>query len=194
MARVCHFYITASRFSLFCFFLPISPSGESRGNLYVWKVRDGHFVNYFQGKGHIFEVANVEETRVAACFSTSIVNAIDFRPWELKHLAKSFVGYLHFLKRDYVAILYNKDCTFCDLVVRHILELKSDLTIVTIQELVCIIPNIVKKYCWNSSGLNFLLSFSLKEKIVSRIRPDYEYSVEYGLVSKEHMWKYPDIA
>ena len=53
---------------------------HSRGNLYVWRVRDGHHVNYFQGKGHIFEVANVEETRLAACFSTNIVNVIDFRP------------------------------------------------------------------------------------------------------------------
>jgi transducin (beta)-like 1 len=56
-------------------------SGSLAGQLYIWRVRDGQHVRNFKGKGDIFEVAwNVEETRVAACFSSNVVNVIDFLP------------------------------------------------------------------------------------------------------------------
>ena len=56
-------------------------SGSLAGQLYIWRVRDGQHVRNFKGKGDIFEVAwNVEETRVAACFSSNVVNVIDFHP------------------------------------------------------------------------------------------------------------------
>lgn len=55
-------------------------SGSLAGQLYVWKVLDGKHVKSFKGKGDIFEVAwNVEETRIAASFSSNVVNVIDFR-------------------------------------------------------------------------------------------------------------------
>jgi len=55
-------------------------SGSLAGQLYIWKVQDGKHVKSFKGKGDIFEVAwNVEETRVAACFSSNVVNVIDFK-------------------------------------------------------------------------------------------------------------------
>ena len=54
-------------------------SGSLAGQLYIWKVQEGKHVKSFKGKGDIFEVAwNVEETRVAACFSSNVVNVIDF--------------------------------------------------------------------------------------------------------------------
>jgi len=54
-------------------------SGSLAGQLYIWRVRDGQNVKNFKGKGDIFEVAwNVEESRVAACFSSNVVNVIDF--------------------------------------------------------------------------------------------------------------------
>mmetsp|Transcript_15718 Transcript_15718/g.22363 ORF Transcript_15718/g.22363 Transcript_15718/m.22363 type:complete len:753 (-) Transcript_15718:41-2299(-) len=55
-------------------------SGSLAGQLYIWNVRDGKHIRSFKGKGDIFEVAwNVEETRVAACFSSNVVNVIDFK-------------------------------------------------------------------------------------------------------------------
>mmetsp|Transcript_22287 Transcript_22287/g.33300 ORF Transcript_22287/g.33300 Transcript_22287/m.33300 type:complete len:109 (+) Transcript_22287:2799-3125(+) len=55
-------------------------SGSLAGQLYIWKVREGKHVKSFKGKGDIFEVAwNVEETRVAACFSSNVVSVIDFK-------------------------------------------------------------------------------------------------------------------
>jgi len=62
-----------------------SPSGEYlasgalAGQLYVWNVWEGRPVTSFRGEGDIFEVSwNVEETRVAACFSSSVVCVLDF--------------------------------------------------------------------------------------------------------------------
>lgn len=55
-------------------------SGSLAGQLYVWKVKDGKPIKNFKGKGDIFEVAwNKEETRIAACFSSNVVDVIDFR-------------------------------------------------------------------------------------------------------------------
>eukprot|EP00549_Striatella_unipunctata_P000138 CAMPEP_0118679966 /NCGR_PEP_ID=MMETSP0800-20121206/4086_1 /TAXON_ID=210618 ORGANISM="Striatella unipunctata, Strain CCMP2910" /NCGR_SAMPLE_ID=MMETSP0800 /ASSEMBLY_ACC=CAM_ASM_000638 /LENGTH=774 /DNA_ID=CAMNT_0006576029 /DNA_START=284 /DNA_END=2608 /DNA_ORIENTATION=+ len=55
-------------------------SGSLAGQLYIWNVRDGDQVKSFKGKGDIFEVAwNVEETRIAACFSSNVVSVIDVR-------------------------------------------------------------------------------------------------------------------
>jgi len=55
-------------------------SGSLAGQLYVWNVEQGVHVRSFKGKGDIFEVAwNVEETRVASCFSSNVVEVIDFR-------------------------------------------------------------------------------------------------------------------
>uniref|UniRef100_A0A7S2R2C7 Anaphase-promoting complex subunit 4 WD40 domain-containing protein n=1 Tax=Eucampia antarctica TaxID=49252 RepID=A0A7S2R2C7_9STRA len=55
-------------------------SGSLAGQLYIWKVWEGRHIKSFKGKGDIFEVAwNAEETRVAACFSSNVVNVIDFR-------------------------------------------------------------------------------------------------------------------
>jgi len=62
-----------------------SPSGEYlasgalAGQLYVWNVWEGRPITSFRGEGDIFEVSwNVEETRVAACFSSSVVCVLDF--------------------------------------------------------------------------------------------------------------------
>eukprot|EP00586_Coscinodiscus_wailesii_P013651 CAMPEP_0172520086 /NCGR_PEP_ID=MMETSP1066-20121228/291797_1 /TAXON_ID=671091 /ORGANISM="Coscinodiscus wailesii, Strain CCMP2513" /LENGTH=781 /DNA_ID=CAMNT_0013302781 /DNA_START=529 /DNA_END=2874 /DNA_ORIENTATION=- len=55
-------------------------SGSLAGQLYIWNVSDGRVVKSFRGNGDIFEVAwNVEETRVAACFSSNVVSVIDFK-------------------------------------------------------------------------------------------------------------------
>ena len=55
-------------------------SGSLAGQLYVWNVKDGKPIKNFKGKGDIFEVAwNKEETRIAACFSSNVVDVIDFR-------------------------------------------------------------------------------------------------------------------
>lgn len=55
-------------------------SGSLAGQLYIWNVLEGKHVKSFRGKGDIFEVAwNVEETRVAACFSSNVVHVIDFK-------------------------------------------------------------------------------------------------------------------
>lgn len=55
-------------------------SGSLAGQLYIWNVRDGVHIKSFKGKGDIFEVAwNVEESRVAACFSSNVVSVIDFK-------------------------------------------------------------------------------------------------------------------
>jgi len=54
-------------------------SGSLAGQLYIWDVRKGERIKSFKGVGDIFEVAwNAEETRVAACFSSNVVNVIDF--------------------------------------------------------------------------------------------------------------------
>mmetsp|Transcript_30661 Transcript_30661/g.45369 ORF Transcript_30661/g.45369 Transcript_30661/m.45369 type:complete len:897 (+) Transcript_30661:81-2771(+) len=56
-------------------------SGSLAGQLYIWNVLEGVHVKSFKGKGDIFEVAwNVEESRVAACFSSNVVSVIDFKP------------------------------------------------------------------------------------------------------------------
>jgi WD40 repeat protein len=55
-------------------------SGSLAGQLYIWNVRDGQIIKSFKGKGDIFEVAwNIEESRVAACFSSNVVSVIDFQ-------------------------------------------------------------------------------------------------------------------
>lgn len=55
-------------------------SGSLAGQLYVWNVKDGTPIKNFKGKGDIFEVAwNKEETRIAACFSSNVVDVIDFK-------------------------------------------------------------------------------------------------------------------
>ncbi len=55
-------------------------SGSLAGQLYVWRVKDGKHIKNFKGKGDIFEVAwNKEESRIAACFSSNVVNVIDFK-------------------------------------------------------------------------------------------------------------------
>mmetsp|Transcript_40056 Transcript_40056/g.72166 ORF Transcript_40056/g.72166 Transcript_40056/m.72166 type:complete len:1301 (-) Transcript_40056:200-4102(-) len=55
-------------------------SGSLAGQLYIWNVGDGVHIKSFKGKGDIYEVAwNVEETRVAACFSSNVVSVIDFK-------------------------------------------------------------------------------------------------------------------
>jgi transducin (beta)-like 1 len=55
-------------------------SGSLAGQLYIWNIRDGKHVKSFKGNGDIFEVAwNANETRVAACFSSNVVNVIDFK-------------------------------------------------------------------------------------------------------------------
>lgn len=55
-------------------------SGSLAGQLYIWRIKDGKPVRNFKGSGDIFEVAwNKEETRVAACFSSNVVNVIDFK-------------------------------------------------------------------------------------------------------------------
>ena len=111
---------------------------------------------------------------------------------DAKHLAKSFVDYLHFLKRDYVAILYSKDCTFCDIVVRHILELKSDLTIVTLRynsRASVYSPEHCKEVLLELKWIKFSTIVLVEgEKSYQELDQIMEYSVEYGLVSKEHMW------
>eukprot|EP00978_Attheya_sp_CCMP212_P036863 scaffold170191_cov54-Attheya_sp.AAC.7 len=54
-------------------------SGSLAGQMYIWRLQDGKPIKSFKGKGDIFEVAwNVEETRVAACFSSNVVSVIDF--------------------------------------------------------------------------------------------------------------------
>ena len=56
-------------------------SGSLAGQLYVWDVDKGVHIRSFKGKGDIFEVAwNKEETRVASCFSSNVVEVIDFEP------------------------------------------------------------------------------------------------------------------
>jgi len=55
-------------------------SGSLAGQLYIWNVCDGVHIKSFKGKGDIFEVAwNIEESRVAACFSSNVVSVIDFK-------------------------------------------------------------------------------------------------------------------
>lgn len=55
-------------------------SGSLAGQLYIWNVQDGQIIKSFKGKGDIFEVAwNIEESRVAACFSSNVVSVIDFK-------------------------------------------------------------------------------------------------------------------
>ncbi|KAL3795244.1 hypothetical protein HJC23_008329 [Cyclotella cryptica] len=55
-------------------------SGSLAGQLYIWNVRDGVIIKSFKGRGDIFEVAwNIEESRVAACFSSNVVSVIDFK-------------------------------------------------------------------------------------------------------------------
>mmetsp|Transcript_12527 Transcript_12527/g.23509 ORF Transcript_12527/g.23509 Transcript_12527/m.23509 type:complete len:794 (-) Transcript_12527:131-2512(-) len=55
-------------------------SGSLAGQLYVWRLKDGKQIKNFKGNGDIFEVAwNKEETRIAACFSSNVVNVIDFK-------------------------------------------------------------------------------------------------------------------
>ncbi len=55
-------------------------SGSLAGQLYIWNVREGVHIKSYKGKGDIFEVAwNLEETRVAACFSSDVVAVIDFK-------------------------------------------------------------------------------------------------------------------
>uniref|UniRef100_A0A7S3VDE8 Anaphase-promoting complex subunit 4 WD40 domain-containing protein n=1 Tax=Chaetoceros debilis TaxID=122233 RepID=A0A7S3VDE8_9STRA len=55
-------------------------SGSLAGQLYIWRVKDGRHIKSFKGKGDIFEVAwNKEESRIAACFSSNVVNVIDFK-------------------------------------------------------------------------------------------------------------------
>lgn len=55
-------------------------SGSLAGQLYIWNVLEGKHIRSFKGKGDIFEVAwNMEETRVAACFSSNVVSVIDFK-------------------------------------------------------------------------------------------------------------------
>lgn len=55
-------------------------SGSLAGQLYIWNVRDGVVIKSFKGRGDIFEVAwNIEESRVAACFSSNVVSVIDFK-------------------------------------------------------------------------------------------------------------------
>ena len=55
-------------------------SGSLAGQLYIWNVLEGVHVKSFKGDGDIFEVAwNVEESRVAACFSSNSVSVIDFK-------------------------------------------------------------------------------------------------------------------
>lgn len=55
-------------------------SGSLAGQLYIWNVRDGNHVKSYKGEGDIFEVAwNMDETRVAACFSSNVVAVIDFK-------------------------------------------------------------------------------------------------------------------
>lgn len=56
-------------------------SGSLAGQLYIWDVKTGVHIRSFKGKGDIFEVAwNKEETRVASCFSSNVVEVIDFQP------------------------------------------------------------------------------------------------------------------
>ena len=56
-------------------------SGSLAGQLYIWDVQTGVHIRSFKGKGDIFEVAwNKEETRVASCFSSNVVEVIDFQP------------------------------------------------------------------------------------------------------------------
>jgi len=55
-------------------------SGSLAGQLYIWNVSDGVHIKSFKGTGDIFEVAwNIEESRVAACFSSNVVSVIDFK-------------------------------------------------------------------------------------------------------------------
>ena len=54
-------------------------SGSLAGKLYVWDVAKGDLKRSYTGKGDIFEVAwNVEQTRVAACYSTNVITVVDF--------------------------------------------------------------------------------------------------------------------
>jgi transducin (beta)-like 1 len=72
-------------------------------------VMEGIHVKSFKGNGDIFEVAwNVEETRVAACFSSNSVSVIDFKremlPGEingLKSKAQSLTVILRSIKCRY---------------------------------------------------------------------------------------------
>lgn len=55
-------------------------SGSLAGQLYIWSIRDGRHIKSYKGEGDIFEVAwNVDETRVAACFSSNVVAVIDMQ-------------------------------------------------------------------------------------------------------------------
>jgi FOG: WD40 repeat len=55
-------------------------SGSLAGQLYVWRLKDGKQIKNYKGNGDIFEVAwNKEETRIAACFSSNVVDVIDFK-------------------------------------------------------------------------------------------------------------------
>jgi transducin (beta)-like 1 len=79
----CYRYFNQHRDSVYS--VAFSPSGDYMasgslaGQMYIWNIEENRHVKSYRGKGDIFEVAwNVEETRVAACFSSNMVAVIDF--------------------------------------------------------------------------------------------------------------------
>jgi len=109
---------------------------------------------------------------------------------DAKHLARSFVDYLRFLQRDYVAILYDIKCEFCKQTVSHIIEIEKELTIVG---LLYDCKDSVYKYCEEIFMELKWMKFSTiiiveGDKMYQDMDQIMDYSIKYGLVSKEHMW------
>jgi len=111
---------------------------------------------------------------------------------DAKHLATKFVDYLRFLERDYVAILYDGDCTFSNQVLVNIRDSKGNLTITEfgysckadIDD-----PQHCKRVLSNLQLTLFsTIIFIEGEKSYQDLDQIIRYSVEYGLVTNEHMW------
>ena len=111
---------------------------------------------------------------------------------DAKNLAESFVGYLRFLKRDYVAILYDIDCAFCNRVYDSIFDSKGNLTIKEFRYS-CKASIYDPRYC-KEELINLHLSrfstivFLDGKNSYQDLDQIMKYSIEYGLVSKDHMW------
>jgi len=111
---------------------------------------------------------------------------------DAKNLAESFVGYLRFLKRDYIAILYDIDCAFCNRVYDSIFDSKGNLTIKEFRYS-CKASIYDPRYCKETLISLQLSRFSTivfldGKNSYQDLDQIMKYSIEYGLVSKDHMW------
>ena len=111
---------------------------------------------------------------------------------DAKDLAKSFVDYLRFLKRDFVSILYDIDCEFCEQVVSHIVEIKRELTIENYPyncRASLYSPGHCKQVLMELKRTKFsTIVFVEGDNSYQDMDQIMEHSINYGLVSKEHMW------